>query len=657
LNVGKLCVTACIAAPAVIAQAQNVVPVFPAVNVRLSTTGTSLTNLNTFGSAAFNLSCPSDGISAVLSGPLPTGSSTATNLLVDNYISLTEGSTTTNLCGPAGPGSQGNPASCFRSAYSTNPIVGTDPDYPSGPSGPLGTIGGVAPIDISSYLSGGMNAVTFDEVDFGGYLAASSINLITNCTSNGVSSGKVTGTPISSTPTPSQLTQNFSFSGTTGKVVGLVFDLSTAHGDGTLTVTNNTTPTTVDQALDPAAFPALVRGTSFATSQCLIHLGEQYNNSPACKLFTLTCTTGTGSEGSGLNCPKTTSRNIVIQDVFDFPALSLPDIVYTNGNFTETFHQGFGFIEASEDWLGGPCTFEAGSDQMFSCPENILTDFSGPGLGRGTGTSQPGINSEFISVGPVPEYRTHVDLSPWSANQMWVNSHNITATFNTRSPILPANFNGGNLNEFQAAPPYSITYGVAPLAGYPSVPSTEFPVPGDKSIMYPGGCPAPGTPAPAIWSPSPVQIHVNADGQYLLHYFATDCAGTEELYFREDNTGSWYTSFYTAIMFVDTVKPKVLSGPTFTCSGQSSSCFAGTRPDGTVIFHQNSHVKATYQCSDDFSGVATCGEATYGNPTTNPPPYTSGVNTSTVGTFRYFVHVTDAAGNKGSDVLVNYAVQ
>jgi hypothetical protein len=660
VNIRAACAGAIIAASAIAVQAQNVIPVYSAVDVRLSKTGTSLTNLNTYGSVPLNLSCPSTGaITGVLSGPLPAGSTTPTNLLVDNYVSLTVNSTTTNLCGPPGPGSEGNPASCFRSAYSNNPIVGTDPDYPTGPTGPLGVIGGVAPIDISSFLIPDANQVTFDLVDFGGYLASSSVNLITNCTSAGVSgNGTITGNLVTSTNPSSQL-QNFTFSGAPNVGVKFVFDLSTAGSQGTLTIPpGGATPTTNDQALDPSAFPALVTGTSFATSQCLIHNGELLNNTPACKLYTVTCTIGNGTDAAGINCPKSSARNIVLQDVFDFPPLSLPDIVYTDGNFSETFHQGFGFIQASENWPGGPCTFEAGAGQLFSCPENILTEFSGPGLGRGTGTSQPGINSEFISVGPVPEYRTHVDLSPWSANQMWVNSHNITATFNTRSPILPAGFNGGDLNDFKAAPPYSITYGVAPLAGYPSVPSTEFPVPGDQSILYPGGCPAPGTPAPALWSPAPVQIHVNADGQYLLHYFATDCAGTEELYFREDNTGSWYTSFYTAIMFVDTVKPKVISGPVFSCAAATpSSCFAGTLPDGTVIFKQNSHVKATYQCSDDFSGVATCGEATYGNPVTNPPAYTSGVNTSTLGTFRYFVHVTDAAGNAGAEVLVYYAVQ
>jgi hypothetical protein len=649
------CTAACIAATAIAARAQSVVPVFSAVDVRLSTTGTTVAKPNIFGTAPLNLSCPWSGISGVLSGPLPAGSLTPTDLLVDNYISLTEGGTTTNLCAPAGPGADGNPASCFRKAYSQHPVVGTDPDFPDGPSGPLGVVGGVAPIDITSFLTPGANQVTFDLVDFGGYLASSSINLITNCTPEGVSgNGKVTGTPISSTnPTPSQLKQTFTFSGIPDKVVGLVFDLSTAQNAGTLSITNQSTPTTTDQAIDPTTFPELVKGTSFATSQCLVHLGELFNSQPACKQYTLTCSIGQGSESTGPQCPKSSQRNVVIQDDFDFNPLSLPDIVYTDGNFSEIFHQGFGFLE-SDNWTGGFCTFE--QSENFFCPLNVLTQFSGPGYGKSSGTSQPAVQSSFISVGPVPEYRTHVDLVPWSADRIWVNSHDITATFNTRSPILPADFNGGNLNGFVAAPPFSITYGVAPLAGYPLIPSTEFPVPGDQTILYPGGCPAPGTPAPTIWEPAPVMVHVSEDGEYLLHYFATDCAGTEELYFRQDTTGSWFTTFYTAIMFVDTVAPKVVSGPTLSCKSGGNSCTLGVATDGLTIYKQGSLVDATYQCSDNFSGVAVCGAASYANPVTNPPAVTFGVNTATQGTFQYRVHVTDAAGNVGTSVAVYYHV-
>jgi hypothetical protein len=654
------CAGACMAAFTVVAQAQNVIPVLPSVNVRLSNTGTSVTNENTFGSAPLNLSCPSGGISAMISGALPTGSTTPTNLLVDNFISVTANSTTTNLCGVSGPATDGNPASCFRPAYSGTVVVGTDPDYPDGPSGPLGVIGGVAPIDISSFLTPGANQITLDVVDFGGYLASSTINLVTNCSPTGaLGSGKITGNPITTT----NLVTPFNFSTAPNLNVQFLSDFSTAQADGTLTIPAGSTPVVSDQALAPSAFPTLVAGTSFATSQCLIHLGEFLTpadiaaNNPACKIFTLVCQIGNNPAASGANCPKSTARNIVLQDVFDFPPLALPDITYTNGNFSEIFHQGFGFLE-NDNWTGGFCTFDVPGNQGFFCPLNVLTEFSGPGLGNTRGSPQAAIQSSFISVGPVPEYRTHVDLLPWSANKMWVNSHDIQATFNTRSPILPANFNGGDLNGFVAAPPYSLTYGVAPLAGYPSIPSTEFPVPGDETILYPGGCPAPGTPAPAIWRPAPVQVHVDTDGKYLLHFFATDCAGTEELYFRQDNTGSWFTTFYTAIMFVDTVKPEVTSGPVLSCaphSGEPVVCYVGMQL-GIPVYRRDKAASATYQCSDDFSGVAQCGAQTYGSPVTTPPVVVSPVDTSKLGQHTYTVNVTDAAGNVGTPVSVTYYV-
>jgi len=338
-------------------------------------------------------------------------------------------------------------------------------------------------------------------------------------------------------------------------------------------------------------------------------------------------------------------RNIVLRDVFDGPPLSLPDIIYTEGNFSEIFHQGFGFLEASEGWTGGSCTFDPAAEQMFSCPSNLLTLFSGPGTFNNTGTPAPHLNSDFISVGPVPEYRTHVDLLPWSADHIWVNSHDITATFNTRSPILPANFNGGNLNGFKAAPLYGVTYGVAPLAGYPSVPSTEFPVPGDKTLLYPDGC---DLPAPTLYAWPSVTLHVTEDGMYLVHFFATDCAGTEELYFQQDNTGSWFTTFYTAVMFVDTVKPEVIAGPVLNPEP--------TLINGKLGYCKNQKVSALYQCMDDFSGVAQCGDYTFANPVTNPPPLRTGMDTSIVETRTFTVKVTDAAQNQGKSETVAYSV-
>jgi hypothetical protein len=616
------------------AEAQNVVPLFSSVDVRKSTTGTTVAEPNVFATAPLNLSCPASGITGVLSGPLPTANSTPTDFLVDNYIAITVEGETTNLCGPPGAGADGNPASCFRSAYAAIAKPGLDPDYPDGPNGPLGVVGGVAPLDVASYLTPGANQVTFDVVDFGGLLASSTINLVTNCAPTGVSgNGKVSGNPISSTnPTPAQLTQPFTFSAVPNLGVQLLLDLSTAYNQGTLSITNQATPTATDSAIDPAAFPAYVAGTSFATSQCLIHSGELFNGAPACKLYTLTCQIAQGAQSTGVQCPTSTARNIVLQDVFDFPALSLPDILYTDGNFSETFHQGFGFLEASEGWTGGPCTFDPGAGQTFSCPENLLTQFTGPGSGKSTGTPSPRLNSTFISVGPVPEYRTHVDLNPWQ-NHMWVNSHNVTATFNTRSPILPPGYNDGDTNSFKAAPLYSITYGVSTVADQPS---TEFPLPTDTTLLYPNGC---NLPAPVIYEPAPVQLQVSQDGEYLVHFFATDCAGTEELFFYQDKAGSWNTTFYTAQMFVDTVAPQFVAEPQLSPEGN-----AGTI-QGYPAYHRNTPLSASYQCSDDFSGVAVCGAQTYATPVKTPAQVVSPLSTSQLGGFGYGIYVKDAAGN------------
>ena len=62
-------------------------------------------------------------------------------------------------------------------------------------------------------------------------------------------------------------------------------------------------------------------------------------------------------------------------------------------------------------------------------------------------------------------------------------------------------------------------------------------------------------PATAFTAPGE-GVSVPADGNYALHYFAQDCAGTEELQFTKSG-GSWSTSFYTFPINVDTVNPVV----------------------------------------------------------------------------------------------------
>ena len=111
----------------------------------------------------------------------------------------------------------------------------------------------------------------------------------------------------------------------------------------------------------------------------------------------------------------------------------------------------------------------------------------------------------------------------------------IQVRFRARRPKVPP-----PNNDFVAAPVYSITYGVSPAG---ALPSTEFPVKGDVTLLNPDGCP--GSLPAKTFEPAPVQVSVSKDGKYLLHFFATDCAGTQELHFFQDTSGAWHTQFFT----------------------------------------------------------------------------------------------------------------
>jgi hypothetical protein len=630
---------ACIAAPFAAAQTQTSIAVFPPVDVRLSANGTGYgsANADIFSSSTRSITCPQYDIHAVLSSQ---ANGTA-KVLVDNFINVTftQGKGAPhgpiNICS-GGVIEHGNQEDCFTTGYqvpaSEGKLTGVDPDT-------LVATGGVGPFDISSYLAPGLNQVKIDLVDTGGYLASSSIYLDTNCTSNGVTGpAQISGNPIPSTnPSPALLKQQFSFNTAGNQVVQQLYDLSTAASQKTLTIANGTIPTVADLPLDPAKWqPNYAKGTSFATSQCLIHTGETLNGKPACKLYTVTCQIGQGSEGSGAQCPISTVRNEVFEDTFDGPAFTLPDI--HSGKFT--FHQGVGYLMASEGWEGLACVFDQASGLEHDlCPQNFLTLFSGPGAYGGKGTSTHP-NSTFITVAPVPEDLTTVTLSP---SRTWVNHHTVKANISSIPPVVPAPNNG-----FVAAPILSITYGISPAN---DVPSTEFPVPGDIVLDNPVGCPTPGNSGgiKAAYFKAPDQeITVSEDGQYLIHYFATDCAGTEELKFLKDSSGSWHTTFYTVPLNVDTVPPDVPKDPVLSP--------APTLIHGVLGYAVGEQVTAKYHCSDNLSGVAVCGTVGYSNPVKDPPAQSSLVDTSSPGKKTFTVLVQDAAGNNGVPRSVTYTV-
>jgi uncharacterized repeat protein (TIGR01451 family) len=617
----------CIATTASVASAQSI-QLFSPVNVRVSTSGTSYSSPNTFNTTILNLSCPSSPQASISSSADGTG-----NVLVDNYISLQVGEAedAVNIC-------SGN---CFTSSYQTKASAGQltnqDPDN-------FVSTGGVSPIDISSYFSPGPVQAQIGLVDQGGYLASSTLYLVTNCSSAGVAGpGLVTGNPISaSNPTSGQLAQNYSFNSTTNQQVQFTYDLTAAQNAGTLTITDQSTPSTADNPLNPAAFPGYVNGTSFATASCLLHSGELYNGSPACKLYTLTCQIGSDSAQAGALCPASKQRNEVFQEVFDGPGFSLPDIAGTNGL---TYHQGIGFLEAAEGWGGGSCTFDQNSGiAQQLCPQNVLVNFSGPGLYKSGGSGQ-NPNSTFITVAPVPEPLTTVSVTGIMQPGNWINTHSPTVNFVSTPPAISSS------NNFVAAPIETLTYGISPAS---SVPQPPAPVPNDTTLTNNGACPAPEGSAPANpFTPPAQSVPVPADGNYVLHYYAQDCAGTEELMFQQSG-GSWSTAFYTSPINVDTVNPVVATGPTLSPPPSTNNGVANSYLVGQVV-------TATYSCTDNSSpivnsGIVKCGTATFPPGTLNTGTVSSPVSTSTAGSQTFTVKAMDAAGNSATPASVAYQV-
>jgi hypothetical protein len=665
------------------------VQIFGAVNVRSSESSATHATPDIFSSTTQNLTCGASP-SAILSGPLMNGGGTAPalteggalqgggSLLVDNNIlvTVTAGETVNaaNVCtggtsdGNFPDGTFGNLGpNCFTSGYQgiAGSLIGDDPDTAEVPAntGPtIDYLGGVAQIDISSLLvPGAQQSVNIGLADYGGELVSSTIFLTTNCTVGGVTGpATVSGNPISGT-NDQGTTQTFNFNTLTGQQVGFVYDVTNANTQGTLNQNQDgSIPQTSDMPVDPSTFqPSYVAGTSFATSNCLVHTGELLadGTTQACKLYTLTCVNPLNSNEAGANCPVSAVNNEVIQDVFDGPQFNLQDIFTPFG----TFHEGIGLLMASEPWpmtsgapspQPGPCTFDPSSGLgSVPCPQNLLISFSGPGGFGGKGlTTNP--NSTFISIYGVPEDLTSVSVTGELPDH-WVNTSTPKVKFVSQAPNLSTAAlvqNGRGMKPLPGAKNYipapiaSITYGISPANSVP-LPINE-PIAGDTTLESSADCAA--APFTAKKEPNfapPVQtLPTLEDGQYLLHYYAEDCAGTQELEFtKAPVTESWSTNFYTVPINVDTTPPAI-NNLSLSPAGPS--------------FEMNSKVYATFNCTDAATGagVVQCGANTYAPEST----YATGtltVKLSTVpaGSKTFTVYAVDGAGNVTS-TSIHYTV-
>ena len=164
----------------------------------------------------------------------------------------------------------------------------------------------------------------------------------------------------------------------------------------------------------------------------------------------------------------------------------------------------------------------------------------------------------------------------------WVNSQTVKINFTSN----PAAYSGPNPNGFTAAPIASLTYGTQT-----PVPDPTFSGSGDTTNSN-GTCPA--SPGGAFNS-STTPINFGADGTFNnVHYFATDCAGTEELLFTpSDDPNKNWASFKTVTINIDTVAPTI-SAITFNPSSTGN------------IFAAGQVVHPLFTCNDDRSGIASC---------------------------------------------------
>jgi hypothetical protein len=360
--------------------------------------------------------------------------------------------------------------------------------------------------------------------------------------------------------------------------------------------------------------------------------------------------------------------NEVVKDIFDGPDFNLEDIHTRDGR---TFHEGIGYLMASEGWgaesgvppgtwnwdggTGGPCTFDPASNLNLPCPQNLLTSFTGPGVYAGSGqTTHP--NSTFISIAKVPEDHTHVRIGGGDRDDdgddwdHWIHHRTVEVKFHSEPPELRGTGLRG-ADKFIASPIQSITYGVSPEANVP-VPAGE-PIAGDVTVVN-SSLPDSTCPIPTAANPDPFPahdfdvdqtLHFTSDGRYVLHYFAEDCAGTQELKFKKVG-GSWTTNFYTREINVDTVRPGIAPS-TLVVTGKTDS--KGNYAVGEVV-------TVSFACSDATSGVVFCGGHFYRPGTTQTPTLTDRLDTWTKGKKTFTVFAVDAAGNT-SEESVTYTVK
>ncbi len=625
------------------------------VDVAVSNSAATLTNMVTFNTTTLVLSCPANSTATLSS--LPDGNG---NVLVDNFVTVQMGANppkqtnASTMVGNVCPANLGNPsdsgqADCFTHAYQgpagAGKLNGVDPDTiaNSANSNPLldGAAGGVPPIPLSGFTSevATTPTTTISMLDGGGFVASTRLFLVTGCAPNGVApGGTITGNPINNND-PSSQTQTFTFDNNGGQNIGFTTSTSTAQQKGTVNIPSGTVPIITDIGIPQNLFSQLVAGTSAAPAVCLRLTGETDAFGAAmCKGYLMQCQDPNNQTISGDNCVPTpsTARNLL-----DIARFESPDAPANGTNFLGTACDipigsncastnlagptpvliGPGMLLGSDNWLCTPganlttCanqeldthTTNTGANYAAAncvltgsltgdlCPLDTLTEFLGA-ADPTHGSTTSGKNSIFVPVVNMPLPNTAITTTPAINGNGWVNNTAVTVNFTSN----PANYTAAtpSPNGFTQAPTYSLTYGVTPASS--PIPDTTYPVTGDATNWNPTANANFGKPfCTSSTTPSFASMAalVETPGVYNLHYFTTDCALTEELLFNPqgtqltDPTANW-ASFRTLPFGVDNSAP-VLAACTLNPS----------MPNGSHGWYTTS-VTASCNATDDLSGFA-----------------------------------------------------
>jgi hypothetical protein len=637
--------------------AYGAIKLFDSTQVQPSFSGASFVNLYTIASASLNLSCPGNP-TAKLSAT-PDG---LTNVLVDNYIALgingtpvitslsangmsAEYSSSGIRAYPLGNVCQGSDASpdifggntypeCFSNSYRTNvsSYLNQNTDLFVG-------TGGIPPLDISTFFGQAQSVAppfpvqtSVSLLDAGGFIASSSLFLVTSCSPAGVvPGGSVTLNPIS-TANPSSLTQTATFSSTPGQNISFTTSIATAVAQG-YTPPSGIVPIVTDFGIPQSTFYQLVSGTSAAPAVCLRLSGELDSmGNPLCKGYQIQCYDPSKGTTTGDNCTPTFSNSRDLYDAAQFASLDAPapTAADPSQNFLSPTSPvnacrnlgtvlnpivcasgtGPGMLLGGDSWLSSPyatsnCALTGGL-AGYPCPLDTLTAVYGA-ADLGSGSTTFGKNSIFVPVVNVPLPSTVTTIAGQNANG-WLNSWTINASFvANEASYSSATASNPASNGFKPAAPYSVTYGLTSPGV--AIPDTTYPIATDTTRYADGTKTTGGTITPPssianCTTSTPVAsfnaadtFTVASDGIYNLHYFTTDCALTEGLAFNPtvaqltDPTSNW-ASFPVKAVGVDTAGPTV------------SNVLAVP----SVLF-LNQPFTLTYQCADSIapgSGLHTC---------------------------------------------------